>query len=140
MSSGLGDSAPQLLRELPSDVDLLEPLVEEAEAFLSGQIDDPELVYRAVLLLSEAATNAMKHGNGFDPQKKVRIELTRADHEIRIMVCDEGGGFDPGASADPLDQSNLMSTSGRGLFLIREMADRVSFDDDGRCVIITVAG
>lgn len=136
MSPLTDESAPRLQKELASKVELLEPLVEEAEAFLLRQTDDEELIYRAVLLLSEAATNAMQHGNGFDPDKKVRIEVIHLGSRVRLRVCDEGVGFVPDAADDPLDDTHLLRTSGRGLFLMREMADEVTFDDDGRCVII----
>ncbi|HEX7070956.1 MAG TPA: ATP-binding protein [Rhodothermales bacterium] len=133
------DGSQALLpKELPSRAELLEPLVEEAEAFLRQQTDNEELVYRAVLLLSEAATNAMKHGNRLDPTKTVRIEMRHERDRVRIRVCDEGAGFRPESTADPLQDQNLLNTTGRGLFLIREMADEVAFEDDGRCVVITI--
>lgn len=125
-------------RTLESRVELLEPLVDETEAFLLEHTDDDELVYRAVLLVSEAATNAMKHGNRFDPNKRVRLEVVAEGAGVRIRVCDEGEGFDPGTIDDPLAQDHLLNTGGRGLFLIREMADEVSFGDRGRCVIMTI--
>jgi serine/threonine-protein kinase RsbW len=138
MKPGPDGSQAVLRKELPSKAELLEPLVEEAEAFLRQRTDDEELVYRAVLLLSEAATNAMKHGNGLDPEKYVRIEMAQERERVRIRVCDEGTGFRPEATADPLDAANILNTTGRGIFLIREMADEVRFEDDGRCVVITV--
>lgn len=125
-------------RTLESRVELLEPLVEETEAFLLQHTDDDELVYRAVLLVSEAATNAMKHGNRFQPDKLVDLEINADGEGLRIRVCDEGEGFDPATTDDPLAQNHLLDTGGRGIFLIREMADDVSFADMGRCVIMTI--
>lgn len=140
MTTRSPDPSAAFHRVLESREALLEPLVDEAEAFLSAKLDDDELIYRVVLLLSEAATNAMKHGNALDPTKHVRIDLTFEEGVIEIRVCDEGPGFDPAAPENPLGAQNLLRPTGRGIFLIKEMADDVRFEDDGRCVIIRLAG
>lgn len=132
------ESTSSIRWELPSQAELLEGLVDDAESFLTRHVDDEDLVYRAMLLLSEAATNAMKHGNRFDPEKMVRIEMSLEDNEVRIRVCDEGVGFEADKARDPLEQENLFHTSGRGIFLIREMANEVAYEDGGRCVTIRV--
>src|SRR5690606_10494175 len=100
--------------------ELLESLVDEAEAFLSERLQNEDLVYRAVLLLSEAATNAMKHGNQFDPLKMVNVRLSVEGDQIHLKVCDEGAGFNLAGTKDPLESENLLRTNGRGIFLIRE--------------------
>jgi serine/threonine-protein kinase RsbW len=40
-----------------------------------------------------------------------------------IHVLDEGKGFDLSNVPDPLAQENLLSTSGRGIFLMRAFMD-----------------
>jgi serine/threonine-protein kinase RsbW len=46
---------------------------------------------------------------------------------ISVQVSDEGKGFDPESVPNPLDEQNLLKESGRGIFLIRSMVDRVDF-------------
>ena len=127
-----GDDSSTFSKALVSRPELLEDLVDEVQEYLEQHFEDADFVFRVVLLTSEAATNAMKHGNQFDPAKLVRVDVAASTGGVRIRVCDQGAGFDPGAQSDPLQEENLMRTGGRGLFLIREMADEVSFEDDGR--------
>ncbi|GIV58311.1 MAG: ATPase [Rhodothermaceae bacterium] len=112
----------------------LERVVSLAEEFARAHEPDEDFVYRVVLLTSEAFTNAIEHGNRLDPEKKVTVEFCAAPDRIEVWVEDQGPGFDREAVADPLKQENLLENSGRGLFLIEQMADDVIFEKDGRRV------
>ena len=73
--------------------------------------------------------NAIKHGNRNDASKRVFVEFETAAAsdvpELTIRVRDQGEGFDPEAVADPLAPENLLKSSGRGIFLIRNFMDDV---------------
>lgn len=84
-----------------------------------------------MLLLSEAVTNAIEHGNENDPKKKVIIHIEINSTEISASIQDEGIGFNPQTTKDPLDEKNLMETRGRGLFLLKEIADTLTFSENG---------
>lgn len=86
------------------------------------------------LLLSEAVDNAIQHGNEYDPDKNVGVEITISKSEIRACVTNEGKGFDPetAVSSDPLAEENLLNTSGRGLFLLEQLSDFMEFKDEGK--------
>ncbi|MEX0661867.1 MAG: ATP-binding protein [Balneolaceae bacterium] len=84
-----------------------------------------------MLLLSEAVTNAIEHGNENDPKKKVIIHIEINSKEITASVQDEGIGFNPQATKDPLEEKNLLDISGRGLFLLNEIADSVTYSENG---------
>ena len=78
--------------------------------------------------IRESVINAIKHGNRNDVEKHVFVEFetTRSDvGEFAIRVRDEGEGFDPETVANPLDPENLLKSSGRGIFLIRNFMDDV---------------
>ena len=79
--------------------------------------------------IRESVINAIKHGNRNDAEKHVFVEFetaTRSDvPEIAIRVRDQGEGFDPETLANPLDPENLLKSSGRGIFLIRNFMDDV---------------
>jgi serine/threonine-protein kinase RsbW len=79
--------------------------------------------------IRESVINAIKHGNRNDSSKHVFIEFetaTRSDvPELLIRVRDQGDGFDPETVANPLDPENLLKSSGRGIFLIRNFMDDV---------------
>jgi serine/threonine-protein kinase RsbW len=91
-------------------------------------LDDDALHWVSVAI-RESVINAIKHGNRHDAEKHVFIEFetaTRADvPELLIRVRDQGEGFDPETVANPLDPENLLKSSGRGIFLIRNFMDDV---------------
>jgi len=90
-----------------------------------------ELYAKLMLVVSEAVTNAIMHGNKEDKSKKVFITAQSDSEELTFIVKDEGEGFDPDSLPDPLNEENLLKTSGRGVFLMEEYADQVSFSDNG---------
>jgi serine/threonine-protein kinase RsbW len=78
--------------------------------------------------IRESVINAIKHGNRNDASKRVFVEFetTRTGvPELAICVRDQGEGFDPEQLADPLAPENLLKSSGRGIFLIRNFMDDV---------------
>ena len=78
----------------------------------------------------ESVINAIKHGNRNDASKLVRVEfLTDVDPDsgsLTISVRDEGEGFEAEEVADPLAPENMLKSSGRGIFLIRNFMDDVT--------------
>lgn len=123
---------PRLELERTSSFDNLERIVELTQGFAEHHLEDDDLVYRVVLLVSEAVTNAMKHGNQFDEGKRIRLLVTVMPDRVVICVQDEGEGFDPDTVENPLQNHNLMRESGRGIFLMQRMADVVRYDRDQR--------
>jgi len=84
------------------------------------------------MALREALANAILHGCKSDPAKKVDCSVTGdREHGILIVVRDPGRGFDPGSLPSPLDESNLISSHGRGIFLINELMDEVKYERNG---------
>jgi serine/threonine-protein kinase RsbW len=87
------------------------------------------------IALNEAVTNAIKHGNKYDPEKKVRLTIEKKDERyICFTVKDEGEGFNPSVLPDPTDPEHLAEPSGRGVFLINKLADTVKFSENGSIV------
>lgn len=86
------------------------------------------------LILSEAVTNAILHGNKEDKAKKVGITIQVSDDSISAEVKDQGAGFNPDENKNPVKEENLLDTSGRGIFLIRQFADYVEFKEKGTCI------
>jgi serine/threonine-protein kinase RsbW len=84
------------------------------------------------LAFQEAVANAIRHGCGGDARKRFRCSVRCDEDEVVVVVRDPGPGFDPGVIADPRDPDNLLRPSGRGLFLIERLMDRVQFADGGR--------
>jgi serine/threonine-protein kinase RsbW len=86
------------------------------------------------LAVEEALMNAIKHGNQRDPTKKVAVQFDLEDSELRIVVEDEGSGFDPKAVPDPTLDENLELPSGRGLMLMNTFMTSVEYSEKGNRV------
>ena len=91
--------------------------------------------YGNMLLASvEAVTNAIEHGNNLDAQKEVNIEAYKCESSFRLSVQDQGKGFNPEKLPDPTTPEFREQPDGRGVFLMKQLADEVNFHDGGRCV------
>jgi len=88
------------------------------------------------LALEEALVNAIKHGNGQADDKVVRIACELDDESARVVIRDQGDGFDPGDVPDPTAEENLDRPCGRGIMLMRSFMTEVSYADKGREVTL----
>lgn len=82
----------------------------------------------------EAVTNAIEHGNNLDEKKEVNIEAYKCNSIFKLLVKDEGKGFNPDRLPDPTTPEFREQPDGRGVFLMKKLADEVCFSDGGRCV------
>ena len=136
LSRGCDDGRSERVVEvdIPSDVRYIEQVVElvrrECELM---QFAARQLMLNVPVALTEALSNAILYGNGDDPAKHVRV-TARVDRACLVVeVQDEGGGFDLDAcTLDPTTPDNVDREDGRGLFLMRQLMDRVERFDDGR--------
>ena len=92
----------------------------------------PDYRINIPLACDEAITNAIIHGNGSDPGKKVSIQIYISSSRIKIRIKDQGEGFDAAAVADPTEGANLLRPSGRGVYLMRSIMDVVEYKESGR--------
>ena len=97
---------------------------------------DQDPVFGVRLALEEALVNAIKHGNGMDPEKSVRVDCRIARENIRIEIEDEGSGFSPENVPDPTNYENLEKPGGRGIMLMRAYLDFVEYNDTGNRVVL----
>ena len=122
--------------DLPSSLDQL-PQVEKFidEACESFHIDQ-DLYGNILIAVTEAVNNAIQHGNKEDPGSDFTVSF-EADEELQKLtfrVADAGEGFDYENVPDPTAPENLEKPYGRGIFLMRNLADEVEFYDEGRVV------
>ena len=85
-------------------------------------------IYWMVTAVREAVTNAVIHGNKEQPGTRVDVVFELAEDCIRITVADQGEGFDPESLPDPVSKEHLMDASGRGVFLMYQLMDDVTYD------------
>jgi serine/threonine-protein kinase RsbW len=89
------------------------------------------------LALEEAIINAIKHGNGEDPAKSVRVSYSISPGEITTEIEDQGPGFNPNGVPNPLAPENLERPGGRGVFLMRQYMTFVQYNERGNGVLLT---
>jgi serine/threonine-protein kinase RsbW len=90
--------------------------------------------------LSEALSNAAVHGNRLYPTRAVAIRVeVEPGRRVVVDIEDAGTGFDVAAIGDPTgDQNQILKPNGRGLFLMKQLVDRVDFNDEGNHVRLTM--
>lgn len=123
------------LKSEKKSISLVEPFLENIR--LKVQIDDT-LYYNLLIACTEAVNNSIIHGNKQIETKCVQLEIWVSDLDIIISVKDEGMGFDPQAVEDPRDEKNLLKLGGRGVFIIKELATSIMYQQlpDGMNLIM----
>ncbi|MEO6524921.1 MAG: ATP-binding protein [Mucilaginibacter sp.] len=81
--------------------------------------------------LNEAFINAIVHGNKLDVKKKVFINAEVDARRIIWTIKDEGAGFDYNNLPDPTAPENLENLTGRGVFIVKQLADQCIFNGIG---------
>jgi len=122
-----------LVRDLPATPAAAERAMNDVLLALAearcrcGDMDEVRMALR------EALNNAVRHGSQLNPRKRVHL-LCRYDSKngLEFVVRDEGAGFDPKKISDPTKPENLERFSGRGIYMIRQLMDKVEFRDRGR--------
>lgn len=104
----------------------------------------PERIEDLKTIVAEAATNAMQHGNRGREEAHVVIRLELMPEALKITVCDEGNGFDNRIKDPDIERliNDMEAPVGFGLFLIRNLADHVEFNqrsEEGHRVEMRIA-
>jgi len=92
---------------------------------------DEDYYGNILIAVTEAVNNAINHGNRQNPDKKVHLNFIERGDRLSFSIQDEGEGFDHEALPDPTDPENLEKISGRGVFLMKHLADEVEFSENG---------
>lgn len=132
---GFNDGAPLYIQYLSSygEIDTVSGriLKDMDEAGFSD-----EMIRNMKLTITELITNAINHGNKEDLSKTVTVGHRIEPERISVSVLDEGVGFDPSAVPDPTLPENLTKDHGRGLYIVRQYIDEISFNRMGNRILI----
>ncbi len=93
-----------------------------------------EAYAKVLVSVMEAVNNAIVHGNHNDIGKKVHVHFREKTSILIVTVTDEGKGFSPDTIPDPTMPENIENASGRGVFLMRRLADEIEFNGQGNSV------
>ncbi len=113
--------------------ELLDRIVGKIETLESFS---PRDAFGIRLALDEAIVNAIKHGNGFHPDKTVRVNCLIDDEVFRIEIEDQGSGFCLEDVPDPTEEENLELPCGRGIMLMRSFMSKIEYNTSGNKVLL----
>ncbi len=82
------------------------------------------------LSMKEAFVNAVKHGNRERDDLTVSCTFTVTAHSLQASIRDCGQGFNPFSLPNPTDSGYLLRSSGRGVHIIRNIAEIISLECD----------
>jgi serine/threonine-protein kinase RsbW len=91
-------------------------------------------IFAMRLSLEEGITNAIRHGNKLSADKFVTVSCHIDNDRMRVVVIDEGEGFEPDAVPDPTLEEFIERPCGRGLMLMRAYLNVCEYSDGGRCL------
>ncbi len=123
----------QMRAEIPCDPQFLADTRHAVRDFLTAHGVDEPTVEELVLCVEEACTNALRHSGTPEPAE---VTVSIRDQDVEVCVQDRGKGLDLDA-IDLAHEPEPMALGGRGLFLIKSLADELELaNDGGACVRI----
>ena len=126
------DLHTRLRIRVPGRVEAISPAVERVMAEVREMECSHGKEFEIETSLREALANAIRHGCGNDAAKSVEVCVACDEkHGMLIVVRDPGPGFDPGELPSPTMGQNVFRHHGRGIYLINQLMDEVSFDKGG---------
>lgn len=115
----------------PESINIIEKVIDD----IRTEFDVKEECYGNMLVaVTEAVNNAIQHGNKYDPKKMVSFSYEIDNERITFVISDQGSGFDYYNLPDPTAPENLEKPTGRGVFLMKHLADQIIFSEEGKVV------
>jgi serine/threonine-protein kinase RsbW len=126
------DLHTRLRIQVPGRLDAITPAVDQVMGEVHAMECSKGKEFEIETALREALANAIRHGCGNDPDKSVEVCVAcDPARGMLIVVRDPGPGFDPALIPSPVRGRNLFRHHGRGIYLINQLMDEVSFDRGG---------
>ncbi len=85
------------------------------------------------LVIDEAITNAMEHGNAWNSEKKVRVQVRRNEMHLEVLIEDEGTGFNSGTQDKSINAIKNLKPRGRGIYIIKQFC-KPFWNDKGNMI------
>jgi PAS domain S-box-containing protein len=124
--------ARRMISELsmPSEPGNERQATEEVARAVSGLGLPERTLERLKTAVAEATMNAMEHGNRYDPDVPVKIQVWLLEESLLVRIIDRGGSPPPSPNATEVPDleaklAGMQTPRGWGLFLIKNMVDEV---------------
>ena len=121
---------------IPSDFNSISKVEILIDGVCSKLKVNPEYYGNVLIAVTEAVNNAILHGNRQDSQLSVDVKVGDKFDDFCFRIKDQGKGFDFDNLPDPTAPENIEREDGRGIFLMKSLAEEVKFCDGGSCVDI----
>ncbi|MEN9522713.1 MAG: hypothetical protein RL065_1090 [Bacteroidota bacterium] len=115
----------------PENFKLIYPFIEQLRA--NWDIND-DLAANIELVLGEAVNNGIIHGNQGDEKKLVSVSAENIANNLVLIISDEGEGFNYNNLPDPTLPENIECPTGRGVFLMNQLADLIIYSNNGSTI------
>ena len=117
--------------KLASDVQSIASVEKLIDKVCSNMGVNEESYGNVLIAVTEAVNNAIQHGNKQNGNLKIDVFVLDSTQNICFSVKDEGPGFDFNNLPDPTSPDNILKENGRGIFLMKNLADKVEFTGEG---------
>ncbi|MEA2030614.1 MAG: ATP-binding protein [candidate division Zixibacteria bacterium] len=126
---------------IPPNLEFMADVDSFIEGILRGYGTDESTIADIAISASELVNNAVTHGQKSAHNNTIVIEIEYANGNVKIIVSDQGSGFNPDKIDDPLAEENLLKEVGRGLFIVKSLMDDVDINatEQGTTITITKA-
>lgn len=122
--------------EIPSELKNLGVVEQFIDKVCESKTLSEDVYGNVLIAVTEAVNNAIIHGNCFASEKKVKVSVGEIHQQICFTISDEGKGFDYENLPDPTAPENIEKENGRGIFLIKNLADDMHFEAPGNVIHI----
>ena len=122
-----GVTVEQTELKLPSRLEAVGEAANAVADFMTRVGIGDEAAFGIDMAVREGIANAVIHGNKLDEEKLVTITITKSSDTLEFIIQDQGEGFDIETVSDPTAAENILKTSGRGIFFMRNFMDEVSW-------------
>jgi len=119
-----------------SDIENLRIVENKVDEVMSALGISRDEYGRILVATMEAVNNAIIHGNNADVKKCVNVCFEYDVEAFIVKVRDQGMGFNPACVPDPTSPENIENIDGRGIFLMKSLADDIDYNDDGNEVVM----
>jgi serine/threonine-protein kinase RsbW len=123
---------------IPSDPEYIERVEKKTEKIAKQAGLNENATDNLAIAVTEVVANAIVHGNRRDSSKKVTIEFILDERNIKVLISDEGTGFDPKDIKNPTTPENILKESGRGVFIVKALMDDVRFRFSDKGTVTTL--
>ena len=124
-------SKTKITVKIPSETRYIKEISSDILTYLGPYDVGSDTLFYIRLCVEEALRNAMVHGNNSDERLFINVSYWVKGADFNIEIKDEGNGFNHKLIPDPTTDNNIMKTSGRGVYLIKNLMDSVEFNKFG---------